>query len=243
MGNFIFGYNFPTPTLAASSNYSTDYSISNANNWTNLRRKWMSSDTSANTITGTFDTTQAVVGVVLDDVNFTSCTIGGTSFTVSKDERVNRYKIYAVKSSSGTSAPTIVINNQATTDGLSTFRIGRIIYLTSIITLTQNISWNYPYTAEQPSLKIPFESGGAEILRLGDYFAFSCTMKFEYLNKTNESQIHTINTINMNTPIVLYENNSDTSKVYVCYKDGGIGVTELSPTVVSIDSFKFMEYI
>jgi len=244
MGNFIFGANCPSYTVSATSNYSSDYTSTNLANFTNLRRKWMSTNTSQQTLDFTFAASQSVVGVVLDDVNFASVKVGGTDFTVASDARVNRYKLYADKTSAGATYQ-IIVPNQTATDGLSYFRIGRILFVTNSgrIIPQRNISWPYPYTAVQPHSKVAFESGGIEVINLGDYFAFSCTMKFTYADLTTEGQILTLNTVPMNVPIVLYENNNDTSKVYVCNKEGSIEVTELTPSVVSINSFKFIEYI
>ena len=242
-GNFIFGHTCPTFTVTATSS-ATDYTCSDLAIFTNLRRCWRSTSTSQQTLDFTFSSSQAVVGVVIDDTNFTAIKVGATDYTISKDTRVNRYKIYADKTSTGSTFQ-IIVPTQTPTDGNSFFRIGRIMFIVSAnkILLNQNISWPYPANAEQPYLKIPFESGGIEIVRLGDYFAFSCSMKFSYANRTTEGQILALNTVHMNTPIVLYENISDTSKVYVCYKEGSIEVTELTSDVVSINSFKFMEYI
>lgn len=243
MGNFIFGHTCPSFTVSATSN-ATDYTCSDLANFTNLRKGWRSTTTAQQTLDFTFSSSQAVVGVVIDDVNFTAIKIGGTDYTISRDARVNRYKIYADKTATGSTFQ-IIVPIQTPIDSSSYFRIGRVMFIISAnkILLNQNISWPYPANAEQPYSKTTFESGGVEIIRLGDYFAFSCSMKFNYANRTTEGQILVLNTVNMNTPIVLYENNSDTSKVYVCYKEGGIEVIELTSDVVSINSFKFMEYI
>lgn len=243
MGNVIFSPNNPTFTVSATSS-ATDYSCSNLSNFTNLRRCWRSTSIAQQTLDFTFASSQSIVGVVVDDTNFISITVGGTANTLTKDTWVNRYKKYSDKTSTGSTFQ-IIIPNQTPTDGASYFRIGRILFVTSAnkILLNQNISWPLPRTSEQPFVKTPFESGGVEIIKLGDYFAFSCTMKFNYANRSTEEQVKVINTVPMNVPIVLYENNTDTSQVYVCYKEGSISSSELTSDVVTIDSFKFVEYI
>ena len=244
MGNFIFGLNPLSYSVTATSS-ATDYTCTNLYNYTNLRRQWRSTSTAQQTLNFTFSTAQTIVGVMIDDTNFTGVTVGGSAFTIVKDVRVNRYKIYADKTSADTTSFSIVVASQTPVDSAAYFRIGRILFITNSnkITLAGNISLPFPYSAEQPNLKIGYESGGAEIISLGTYFAFSCTMKFNYTTRTTEGQLHTLNLVSMNSPIVIYENNTNTSQAYVCYKEGGIEITELGPDVVSINSFKFMEYI
>jgi hypothetical protein len=225
VGHFMFGHTFVDYTPTASSEDSTNYTDDNLKIYNNLRLQWRSTSTAQNTIVCPFSGSKHIIGVILDDVNFTSVNIGGTDFTIGRDERVGRYKIYALLDTTNSSI-TITIPTQSTTDGLSKFRIGRIVFLDTVITLRMNVSWPYDYSAAKPYKVNEMESGGRQKVKLGDYKVFQCGFRFNPIDADYEDDLWSIDDINEDEEFVLFENDNDTSKVYVCYRDGAIEVTE-----------------
>ena len=225
---FKFGHSFTSHTPVATTEDSTDYADDNLVIYGFLRRQWRSTSTAQNTIACAFGASRAIVAVVLDDCNFTNVTIGGTDFTIGADTRVNRYKLWADKTATGSSMDIVIPASQAPTDGLTKYRIGRIIFLTaaSILTLSANVTYPYEYSSPKPYRVTDFESGGREKVKLGDYKVFQANFQFKNMDDAYESQLITLDNINEDEEIVFYENEGDTSKVYVVHKEGSIKISE-----------------
>lgn len=254
MGNFKIGYNFVpfTPTASTSA---SGYPATNLSVYGHTKRHWRSTVTTETTIVFNYAAAKSIVGIVLSDVNFTACYIQacatdswpGTyrlpavsgNLTVSKDERTQRYNIF-IPATFNLQYSRLVITSQTPTDGAAYFRIGTAVHLNTVLTLTANPFLPYEYSADEKTVTNEFESGGYEVVNLGDLIwegAFSWT----YLNATNEGEIWTINGLKKDANLIFYENISDTSKVYLCRRRSVIEVSELSVDVRRIPTVTLRE--
>jgi hypothetical protein len=244
MSNFTFGYSalkdnkFVDYTPVASSEHAS-YPDDNLKIYAKTKRHWRSVVTTNVNIVCTFSGTKNIIGIFLNDVNFTAVTIGGTAFTVTKNPWTQRYNLYAVKSVTGTSV-TLTIASQTPVDGAAYFRIGSIVFLDTVLTLAKNPSFPYEYGVEDNIKTNKLPSGNeTDILQGG--LLWKGSFGFNGMLLANVSDASTLSGLLRNQYIVFYENNGDTSMAYLCRRRSTIDVSWSKPKTVDIKTISYQE--
>lgn len=255
MGNFIFGYDFTDYTITSFSDENADYPSSNLKLYGYLRRQCRSTTTAELTIVLDFTTATAVDAVVLDDVNFDEAYIAGhatndwgapsfaeVKLDISQDARVERYKIYKALTAFNYRYMRVRVPNQTATDGLSLFRIGRLVVLDTTLTLGQNPG-DYEYQIDAPVKYQDFTAGGQEAVSLGSYAAWEGSFSWNAMDDTHESDMQTISNIARSELIAFYENRSDDEAVYIARRQKAFGLKFLASDVVLAGTITLKEVI
>lgn len=256
MGNFIFGYDFVDYDIESFSDPNSTYPAANMEIYGHLRRRCQTNTTAELTIVLDFGAACAADAIILDDVNFTSAYVAGHTadvwtdpdyaeelITISKDVRRDRYSVYHALTAFNYRYMRIRVPNQTETDALSAFRIGRLVVLDTTITLGQNPGYGYKMLSDAPVHLNEFRSGGHEAILMGEYLEWRGTFEWDAMDDTHESDIWTLNALKRNEYIAFYENDSNTSQVYICRRTGAIEVTDRAPSVVQIGSVTMREVI
>lgn len=244
---------------ATHSDANSVYPATNLSIYEHLRRRSQSTQkaSSINIVFDMSNTSQVVAGVFLDDVNFTSVTIQGNSedswggtppysqaITIAKDERVQRYKYFHIPVAFAYRYLRILIaGGQTTTDGLSAYRIGRVAIVNAVNELNQNPFYPYSYTAPMKYVTTEMESGAVETVKVGSYKVWSTEWDIGYLEKANEASMWEIDAVGQDQLFILYENEGDFSKAYICYQKGMLSITQNSNPVVSTSKYSIEEKV
>lgn len=255
MGNYLFDCTLVDYTPSASSEDST-YPDDNLKIYGHLRKHYRALVQTEVTITLDFGSAKTIESVLLDDVNFTDVYIQGHAdeahwgtpdfseqFTVTQDERVNRYKLFAALTAFNYQYMRIKVPVQVPTD-LSVFRIGRVCCSDDRITLTKNPSPGYTYKAAFPNPgENNFLSGGREVISRGSYKKWTGEFTFRGNVKTNEDQLWSIDAFEPDDYIVFFENGSDLDKVYLCRKKSSLEIEWFAPNSIKTNVFELEEVI
>jgi len=251
---FIGRAAFITYTPTCSPAASADFPVTNLLLYDALLRPYNSSDTT-NDIWITLNKGSATVsiGLLIDDLNFTGFKLyHGTSSNSTtnevtvvsvKDERTQRYRHFYDSTHSSQYIRIKIPSGTPTTDSTNYYRIGRVVIGSSATNLTQNIFWPYTYTAPKKYATVEFESGSEEIVNLGSQKIFQCEFGISALKSTNEGEWWTLDSVDEDQLMVMYENNSDTSKAYVVQRKGSLTIQELTNTVRSFSTYILKEKI
>lgn len=259
MPNFLFGYSankdnkFVDYTPVADSQ-DTNYPASNLKDYHHLKRHWRSLVTTEVKIVCDMAAAKTLMAVMLDDLNFTSVYIEGSAdnvtypfsqlFTISKDERVDRYKAYLVLTGFNYRYLRVRIPAQTPTDGLSAFRIGRVIALDTQLELPINPSYPYDYEAPKKYKKIEFESGGIEKINTGSNKIWHGDFGIEvFVRDTEGSTLWQLDAIDEDQLLVFYENRGATNKAYICMRDNSLKVSETYYNIGKTGSYEFQEIV
>lgn len=174
--------------------------------------------------------------IMLNDINFdkviikghasdlgtdwTAASFSSGALSVSCDAQVNRYKIYAALTSFNYQYLAIIVPTAASAVGsyTSAWEIGTVVSLDSINTFTKNMGYGYQRGATRAYKEIKLASGHVERFDVGD-MRWQGTLSFKVRSTSHESDLTTMNNLNIADPLVFYENNSDTSKVYLCLRN------------------------
>lgn len=242
MSNFVFGYDFIAPSITADSEDST-YPASNLILYGNTKRHWRSQVATEVKIVFDYTSAKTLLAVALFDCNFTSVYIEGSAdditysfsqvFTISKDERTQRYDLYATLSAFNYRYMRIRIPAQTPVDSATYFRIGTVVSLDILLTLTANPSYPYAYTTDERVTVNQFKSGGREVVNRGDLL-WKGSFQWPALEVANEPELWTLNGLKKDAKLIFYENNSDTSKAYICRRISPVKVAWKQFQIVSI---------
>lgn len=258
MSNFQFGYNFVDYTPTASSENSPNYLDDNLKKYGNLRDHWRSLVATEVTIVFNFGSAKNIIGNLLADINFTACYIQANSvdvwtsppyrypasgnLTVSKDERTQRYNLW-IPPSFNYQYQRLVIPAQTPVDGLGIFRMGTFVALNTILTLTDNPSWPYQYSASKLYRVNEFESGRKEKIKLCDYKIWQGLFSFDPKEKIHESELWTMDSIDEDDYLVFFENNDNTSQAYICQREGSLEVEWDRYATIKTNKYLFEEIV
>lgn len=180
-----------------------------------------------------FGANKSVVAVILNDVNFDTARVrahgsdlgnnwgastftGGANNTVSLDEMVNRYKIYIpAVFDLDWMVVQVPAAASAVGDYTAKWEVGSVTVLDSITTIAKN---TYSRTSVRPYRELEMPSGGRERVNLGEP-GWEGTVGFDTRKEADEAVLWELNNMDIHDPLVLYENDGDTSKVYICLRD------------------------
>lgn len=217
-----------------------DYVVENIQLYGSLTRAFRSA-TVASVVIITLDLGAAMAPVIcLDHVNFASVRFYANSSdswaspayssgvkTVTQDKSVGRYKLWFDGTGNSYRYWRIYIPIQTPVDGAAYFQIGRVIVLnpTYIETPDDNIALGYKQTSLAAMAVNQFEgaddSGAREIIYLDDHLSWRGQIAWDFIEPANLDDIWTINLALQRGLVVIYENNSDTSKFWLVHRDEG----------------------
>lgn len=258
MGNFQIWEDYIELTdsmiTLSSEDSNLDYSKNQMLDLAHLRRHTRTAVKTEVTIDINFGSTKAIKAVFLNDINFTDIYIEGSTngtdwvfsqqFTISKDKKVNRYKIHAALTGFYYQYMRIRITAQDPVDGLSIFRIGTLMCTENIFTFTQNPTYPYRYRASYPEpLEVKFPDGGFEQVSQGSYKKWTGEFGFDLNVKENELELWTLDAIDITAYLVFYENNNDSSKAYLCKKKEPLEIQWSSYKIIKTNLYIFEEVI
>jgi len=257
MGNFLFAYNF-VPLIASMltlSSEDTNYGKANMLDLSHLKRHSRTLVQTEVTIVINFAVAKAVKSVLLNDVNFTSVTIQGNAtdswgspsftqnFVITKDERVQRYKLYAALTAFNYKYMRIKIPVQTPTD-LSVFRIGTIVCTLNTLTFTRNPDFPYDYEASYPKpLEVEFLCGSKEQVSQGENKIWIGNFAFMLNEKINEPELWTLDILKPTDYMVFFENGTDLSKCYLCKKNSALRISWDNPKRIKTNGYELIEVI
>lgn len=263
MANIIIDDNFTT--VAAShitiKGTTNAYEASNVMDFIHLKRRWRMSDATKSDsfpiMRFLLDSASAThAALVLDDVNFDKVMVFGNSsdmgtdwsgasyvssvITISKDDQVNRYKAYIPLTNFGYAYGAIGVPTTASPVGTATgnWEIGRVLWMKTANAFTQNMGRDYKRGAEQP-----FNENAVGDRETTGPVQWVGTLAFSYRTQAQEADLTTLNNKDISNTLVFYENNGDTSKVYVCLRDNSYVGTYYGGNSVKGSSIKLKERV
>lgn len=179
-------------------------------------RPWRSTSTAEQTLSFTMTSTD-IVGCHIYDANFTAVTVASVGRTVKKDPwdsvRTPRYKLWVPLALTAQTSQTVVIPNQATTDGAAYFQCGKIHFVTALTELEQDprpdmhISIVSPQLVAQSSTDAVYEStpSGSAFMR-EEWEVFG--------SHASVADIFTVIEVGMHEPFLLYHNLGNDYETY-----------------------------
>lgn len=266
MGNIVFSKDFITVANAEITAQSTATGFSKANvmDYWHLKRRWRmdSADKSSINPILYFDmgAAKTVAAIMLDDVNFSKVLILGNDtdlstdwtaaaftsgeLTVSCDAQTGRYKIYIPLTDFNRRWIAVCVPSAASAVGdyQTKWEVGRVVLVDSVNTFTKNMAYGYERGAKRAYQDFSCASGHVERVELGE-LRWEGTLIFGNRTVSQESDLTTLNNLNIASPIFFYENNSDTSKCYLCLRDTDYLGTVKAGNMVTGTSIRLCELI
>jgi len=80
------------------------------------------------------------------------------------------------------------------------------------------MDYGYTYNAEMKHQANEKANGGPDIGEISDVFQWKGQVIFGDREGTYENELWTLNRVKPSTPLVFYENDSDTARAYLCHK-------------------------
>ena len=227
----IYSNDFITSLTITPRSENSSYPAENIEEQWHLPRLFKAEDATANDYLMVIDMASAktVAAVFLNHVNFTSVTIQGhasdswgspsftTTVTISEDDVVDRYKAFIPLTSFNYRYMRIFIPSGQTPTSDSVWFVGGLEVLDSYTELTRNPG-RLTRTSELPIETNEIHGRTTDVMELGTLRGWSGSLKFSARKMSNEAELWTLNNLSPATPIVLYENLSDTSRVYLARK-------------------------
>lgn len=205
-----------------------------------------------------FGAAQSLDAILINHVNFdevaiqgnatdswTSPSYDGSDLDISQNKWTGRYQIYIPLTSFNYQYLRIYIPPTASAVGDYTtkWQVGTVCFLSSITTLTKNMSYGYKRSADIAGDTINLPYGGQELVEKGDDYKFSCSLVFDRRRESEESELLTVNRMNRNRPIVFYENRGETQDAWLMKRDTAYSGTISSYNVVTGTAMRFTEQI
>lgn len=254
MGNIIVSNSFVTvadASITARSAVAGYDKVNVMDRW-NLKRRFRADDVTATDYLMKFDfgTTQTLVGIFLNDVNFnkvkieghatdswSSPTYPGTDLTVSQNPVTGRYQIYIpVTFAYRWLRIYIPAGTTAVGDYTTKWEIGTVCFLSAVTTLAKNMSWDYGQTG-----KHFYKDSVNERVQTGEEIRWEGSLVFGNRTTSNETELWTLNKMNMALPFVYYENGGNTSEAYLCVRDDSVEIKQFTYGLVSGNTIKIKE--
>jgi len=218
-----------------------------------LERNFRANDVTANDylLKFNFGSAQTLTGIFLNDVNFNKVkiqghdsdawgapTYAGTDLTVSQNPITGRYHIYIPLTAFSYQYLRIFIPSGTTAVGSYTtkWQIGTVCLLSSVTELSKNMAWGYGQTG-----KHFYNESINERIPTAERIRWEGSLVFGNRAKTSESELWTVNRMDMSLPFVYYENEGNTSAAYLCVREDSIETSWFSPNGVSGNTIKIKE--
>lgn len=238
----------------------------NTMDFLHLKRRFRADDLTKSDINPIlrFDLSAAktIVAVVLVDVNFDKVRIrgdagdlgadwsgstfdSGADHAVSLNTQINRYHIYIPLTAFNLQWLAIMTPAAASAVGSYTtkWEIGKVVILDSVTTLSKNMAYGYKRKASISYIDSDHATGGSERVKISDDRQWMADIVFNYRTLTDEAELWTIDNIDIGNPLIFYENDSDTSKVYLCLRDDSYEGTIMAKNAVEGNVIGFKELI
>lgn len=240
-----------TPTARSAD---SDYPVTDIDEKWSLTRTFKAADATANDWLIKLDMTsaQTVASILLNHVNFTSVTIQGnatdswgapsftTTISISKDPIVQRYKAFIPLTAFNYRYLRIFIPTGQTPTDDTVWYVGGLVALDSYTELSRNASM-FDRTAEIPNETVEIGGNVKDSVDTAAMLGLECSLGFSKRKQTDESELWTLNALSNSTPMVLYENLSDTSQAWLVRKEGGYKGTLLAGLITSGNTIDFEE--
>lgn len=230
--SIIFSNDFVTYTPTARSAY-TGYPVTNiTDKWHMLRRFRANDATAANWLVRLdFGSTKSIAAILLRYCNFTSVTIQGNAtdvwtapsftqtITISKDTITNRYQLCTALTGFNYRYMRFYIPTGQTPTSDTVWFIGDISCFDTVDELTYTMT-SYDRTAELVYEDVKIHKRTTDRILLSTQYQFQADIGFGTRVYTEEGELFDINHYTHNAPVLVWENLGDSSKGYLCLKDG-----------------------
>lgn len=259
--SFVASSDFLDLGVITSRTEDANYPDDNVGDQWHLKRRFRADDVNLNDYILKFDlgVNKTIEAVVLDDVNFDQVQIyaaladgafpwahDSTVLTVSLDPVVNRYKIIYIPSAAITFrwlAIFIPAGTTAVGSYVNKWQVGRVGIMDSLTTI-RKIS--YSRTSEKAYKDIDLPSEGLERADLGEQrwigtVGFGNIKEHVGTGVFDESNLWTMNNMEQSDPLIFYENDADTSRVYFCLRDDGYEGTLIHRGIAQGNMVRFRE--
>ncbi len=265
MGDSIITASFVDLGTITSITETAPYVDDNVEEYWHLKRRYRATgipkDDASFLLRFDFGAATSVVGVVLNDVNFTRTRIrahagdlninwvgstfdSGEDHIISIDERVNRYKIFIpavfnlqwmviqVPASAGAS----IIDG----DYVAKWEVGSVVVLSAVPTISKNA---VARTSVKEFEELPLPPGGFERVSRGSDLRAEIEVSIDQRAEDDEAQYWNINKLDVAEPLIYYENDGETDKVYLCARDENYQGTRLYDGLITGNTIRLKELI
>lgn len=245
---------------------SSGFSKVNVMDYWHLKRRFRAADLTKSAVNPLLridmTTAHTIVAVMLNDVNFDKVRIfghatdlganwagatfdSGADHSVSLNTQINRYNIYIPLTAFNYRWLAITTPAAASAVGsyLTYWEVGSVVLLDSVTTLSKNMAYGYKRQASKAYQDIILAHGGGERISLGDQRKWEADIVFGNRILTDETELWTIDNYNIGIPLIFYENDGDTSKVYLCLRDDAYEGTIEADNIVKGNIIRFKELI
>jgi len=242
-------------TLITARSATTGYDKVNVMDRVNLKRRFRAADITTNDylLKFRFVPTARIYGIFLNDVNFSAVriegnesdswadpTYAGSDLTVSQNPITGRYQIFINLGSSGVNLEywRIFIPSTATlvNSNVSFWEVGTVCFMTSLTELAHNMSYGYTQTG-----KHFYSTAVNDRVKTGEEIRWQGQLVFGNRSDSNETELWTLNQMDMSLPFFYYENDGDTSRGYLCVRDGSIQVNRFTYNGITGNSIAIKE--
>jgi len=242
----------------------TGFAKANVFNFAHLKRRWRMDTATKSNINPImyFDlgAAKTIVAVVLDDVNFDEVVIKGhatdlgtdwttasfttDTITIDKDAQTNRYKTFIPLTDFNYQYLAILVPTtaQAVGDYTGNWQIGRVGLLKTATEFSKNMSYGYQRGAQRAFREVSLESGHNERESTGP-IQWTGSLQFGFRRIAQETDLTTLNNMDIGETLIFYENDEDTSKVYFCLRDDNYEGTIESTGIIKGKAIRLLERI
>lgn len=195
---------------------------------------------------------QSVAAVALLNVNFNKAQIqghgsddwgtpdfAGSALTVSQNKYTGRYNIFIPTTGFNYQYMRVYIPAGTTEVGTSQseWQIGTIVVMSSASPLAKNIAYGFSQTADEV-----IEEIGGDAASKDSTLQWEGTISFGTRSRSDcEAAILALNRMSKSSPVLVYLNDSDTSEVYLCYRQKAFSLSRPFNTVITSDSITYRE--
>ncbi len=199
-----------------------------------------------------FGGAQSVAAVALLNCNFNKAQIqghasdvwtapsyAGTSLTVSQNKYTGRYNIFIPLTAFNYQYMRVYIPAGTTEVGTaqSQWQIGTMVIMSSATSLTTNIAYGFSQSADEVT-----EDIGGDKASISSVMEWKGTISFGSRTRTtNEAEILALGRMSKSRPVLIYLNDSDTSEVYLCYREDEYSLTRNPGDLISSNSITYRE--
>ena len=261
MGKIIVTDDFIDLGAITSRSEATGYADDNVEDYWHLKRRFRADDVTDTDwlLKCNLGAAKSVEAIVLCDVNFDHVQFqlhaadawgapdhDSGDLTISQFDVTKRYNIIYIPAAAVTKQwIRVYIPNTASPVGDYTtkWEVGALVVLDTATALSKNMSYGYSRTAEKAFETIRLPHGGHEVVKLGSDLKAVIKAYFGYRTKAGEAELWTLNAMSPGDPLIFFENDGDTSAVYLCTKDNAYEGEVVANNLVKGNAIQFTELI